>query len=131
MTQEQAYVVTVVLDPDFGDKLRALPAGEPVWAVDTPANRAVGEAIWRERPEESSKDGLTLFKVDPDESPSAWLVQVIPDINLHHGEYSHAPPYSVVAVIGVTATTTIRETFADYGLGTIVEHPGGFQASRS
>lgn len=127
---DQSYVVTIVVDPTFGDQLRSFAADQPVWVVDTPVNRSVGEDIWRRHQGPVTNDGITLFKADPAEGPADWVAGVIPDVELHHGHYSHTPPYSAIEVIGSAVTTGIRDVLASYGLGNILERPGGFRASR-
>ena len=62
---EKPFGVHVVVDSRFGNRLREIPTGEPVWIVDTPINRLAYEAVAKERAPESYFDGLTSFKVDP------------------------------------------------------------------
>jgi hypothetical protein len=47
------YTVHVIVDPVFGERLRELPVGEPVWIAETKINRAAYEAVGRERKPES------------------------------------------------------------------------------
>jgi hypothetical protein len=124
-----SYIVAVVLDPTFGDRLRDLPVGTPVWIADTPVNRAAAEALWVSRPELTHLDGVTTFRIDPGSGPEVWLAEVLPDLDLHHGEYSHVPPYAGIEVFGAGATPVVREALGQLGIGNITERPGGFLAT--
>lgn len=125
------YIVAVVLDPDFGDRLRDLPAGMPVWIVDTPANRAAAETVWASRPGLKHGDGVTTFRIDRGLAPESWLTDVLPIVALHHGEYSHVPPYTGIEVFGAAVTPVVREALDQFGIGNVTERSGGFLATRS
>jgi len=127
----EPYIVAVVLDPNFGDRLGDLSAGMPVWIVDTPVNRAAAEAIWASRPALTQFDGVTTFRIDRGSAPEVWLAGVLPDVDLHHGEYSHVPPYAGIEVFGAGVTLVVREALGQLGIGNITERPGGFLAMRS
>ena len=45
------YSVSVVLDCEFGPRIRELLKDGPVWAVDSPTNRDVAQMLWTESPE--------------------------------------------------------------------------------
>jgi hypothetical protein len=66
------YAVAIVVDPIFGERLHALIARMPLWVVDTPPNRAEAEAYWRTHSGASHTDGLTTFRVDPNQGPEEW-----------------------------------------------------------
>jgi hypothetical protein len=126
---EAPYVVAVVVDPAFGERLRELPPGVPVWVADTPANRAAAQRLWRGRRERTHLDGVTTFEVEPGRTPAEWCAAVLGQVDLHHGEYSHAPPYAAVEVIGAEPTAELRAALAQYGLTEVTPRPGGFRAS--
>jgi len=127
----EPYIVAVVLDPDFGDRLRGLSAGMPVWIAEIPSNRVAAEAAWASRPVGTHLDGVTTFRVDRSLTPEAWLVDILPTVDLHHGDYSHDPPYAGVAVFGANPTPEVRAALVEFGLVNVVERPGGFLATRS
>jgi hypothetical protein len=58
---------------------------------------------------------VTTFKVDRDATPEDWLLRILYDVDLHHGHYSHDPPYTTIEVFGTSATPAVRSAFADYG----------------
>ena len=120
--------VAVVLETDFGERLSELAARMPVWIVDTPVNRAAAQKQWAQGSGRSHTQAITTFKVDPAQSTEAWLAGVLSAVELHHGEYSHGPPYSAIEVFGARLTPALRETLAEYGLDTFSERQGGFIA---
>jgi len=103
----------------------------PVWIVDTTANRAAAEGIWAARPGFTHLNGLTTFVVDPDSTPEVWLADILPNVDLHHGEHSHVPPYAGIEVFGARANSVVRKVLQQLGIGRIKERPGGFIATRS
>jgi len=124
------YLVGLVVDPAFGDRLPALAEQMPVWVADTAINRAAAEDVRARhlaagRP---SQDSVSLFRIDPADSPASWAIDVLDAIHLHHGEYSHDPPYTGIVVVGVRAEPELVAALADYGLSQIDPRPGGFVA---
>jgi hypothetical protein len=104
----------------------------PIWVAETPTNRSAAEALWRAAftglPATMS-GAITTFKVRPSESPSAWALAILGDIDLHHGELSHTPAYSVLEVFGTTVTPDLREALEKYGLTEVESRVDGFRAS--
>ncbi|HWW83709.1 MAG TPA: hypothetical protein VNZ26_08920 [Vicinamibacterales bacterium] len=126
---DHSYTVGIVVDAAFGDRLLDLALRMPVWIVDTPANRASAETYWRTNPGRSHTEGVTTFKCELSCAPEEWCAGVLSDIDLHHGQYSHVPPYSVVEVFGSSLTEKLRTAFNGYGFAVFSEHPDGFRAT--
>jgi len=120
----------VILDPAFGNRLREMPDGEPVWIVDTPPNRLAYEAVGKERKPESHIVGLSSFKVDPKGKPEDWLISELETIDLHHGEISHDPPWSLINVIGSKWTERTGRELARFGFTTHEDTAEGFLATK-
>jgi hypothetical protein len=127
---EQPYSVYIVVDRNFGERLASLPIGVPVWIVDTPANTAVAQRLWKERPRENLLTGITIFKVSTADSPEKILIGELATIHLHHGMYSRKPPYTRVLVMGAPLSEKIKLAFADYGFDEFSSTPERFQADR-
>ena len=125
---EKPYRVHVIVDPAFGDRLREIPEGEPVWIVDTPPNRLAYEAVGRERNPESYLVGLSSFKVDPTGQPEDWLISELEAIDLHHGEMSHDPPWSGINVIGAHWTERVEAELCKFGFANHEDTTEGFTA---
>jgi hypothetical protein len=130
---DSAYIVALVVDPEYGERLGALALDMPGWIADTPTNRSAAEVLWRDAPIEIShtvRRAITTFRVQANEPPEMWAVSVLGDIDLPHGEYSHTPPYSALEVIGAEATGDLREALKEYGLSELEARPQGFRASK-
>lgn len=121
-----SYRVHVVIDPVYGERLRELPVDEAVWVVDTEANRPVIERLWKERASPGHLEGITSFKHSSQNSPEDWFVEELSSIDLHHGQFSHDPPYSVLNVIGVAYSDTLRKALKKYGFTEYEQTTEGF-----
>ena len=51
---------------------------------------------------------------------------IVDNVDLHHGEYSHTPAWSVLEVYGVDPSIMIKSMLEEYGQGSFVETEGGF-----
>ncbi|HSE15699.1 MAG TPA: hypothetical protein VLB46_01520 [Pyrinomonadaceae bacterium] len=127
---ERINKVALVLDPDYGDKLRVLANMAHVWVVDTPPNRAVAAEYWSEHPTSGPESGITIFKVSDVDSRFENCVNIIETIDLHHGPYSSDPPYSVLEVIGLPLTDEAKAALEDLGFETFETTVEGFRAKR-
>jgi hypothetical protein len=126
-----SYVVAVVLDTEFGERLLALASRMPVWIVDIPTNRAAAQRCWDLNTGGTQLHGVTTFKIDQAQSPETWLLEILANVDLHHGQYSQSPPYRAVEVCGAGLTSELREAFAELGLVEFVERSGGFVATKT
>ena len=115
MTEEKPYTVHAVVAPAFGQRLLEIPFGEPVWIADTEINRSAYATLGPERNPGNYLEGLSSFKVDKTVSPDNWLVCEIETIDLHHGQWSHDPPWSVINVIGAKWNERIQKELARFG----------------
>ena len=120
----------MIVDSRFGDRLREIPAGVPVWIVDSAVNRVAYEIVGKERKPENHLVGLSSFKVDQKVSPEDWLVSEIETLDLHHGEMSHDPPWSVIKVIGIRWTKRIQEKLTQFGFEDHEDTAEGFVARK-
>ena len=128
--KKKPYRVHVVVDPSFGDRLRNMPIGEPVWIVATEINVLAYNAVGKERQPKSYLEGLSSFKADKDGTPEDWLVSEIQTIDLHHGEMSRDPPWSMINVIGVKWSRRIQVELERFGFNRHEDTTEGFTAWR-
>jgi|SRR4030095_14875329 hypothetical protein len=126
-----SYVVAVVLDTEFGEQLLALASRMPVWIVDTPTNCAAAQRCWDLNARQTHLGGVTTFKIDQAQSPETWLLDILANVDLHHGQYSQNPPYRAVEVFGAKLTSELRDAFAQFGLVEFAQRSGGFVATKS
>lgn len=128
---ETPYRVIVVVDRDYGQRLLALPPDVPVWIVDTPNNVPAIKQRWVESPEGNHLTGVASFKTSADRTPEQMFLEDFDTVDLHHGAHSADPPYTVLEVIGVSATAAIKAELAKYGFQDYEVTEAGFIARRS
>jgi hypothetical protein len=129
MSDSAPYIVTLVVDPAFGDRLAELPRGAPVWIVESPTNRAAVQRAWAALPTATHLDGVTIFRGEESDAVASCL-DVLSQIDLHHGAHSHVPPYSGLDVIGAELAPELRAALAKYGMTELTPRTDGFRASR-
>ena len=127
----EPYLVAVVVDPMFGDRLFSVAAQMPVWIADTPKNRVAAEQHWASHPGQSHNRGVTTFKVDLNASPEDWCAAVLSNVDLHHGRLSQDPPYEALEVFGATPTLALRAALSSFGFRQVTVREGGFRAASS
>jgi hypothetical protein len=76
MTNKE-HQVTLVLEPDCGERLRSLAFRSQVWVIDTPANHIIAEEFWQEHPNHTPESGITMFKVSEDETTEQSCLRVL------------------------------------------------------
>src|SRR5215510_11910515 len=107
--------VHLIVEADYGERLRALPDDEDLWVADTPTNQPVIKSIWAARSAVAPPFGITSFKVAPDKTPEDWLLDILDTIESHHGEHSQSPPYSVLRVVGTSLSPLLRRELEECG----------------
>src|SRR5882762_7239048 len=127
---DHPYRVCVVVDPEFGERLASLPLDVPVWIVDTPANKAVAQRLWKERQQNDHLTGITTFNFLADASREETLIDEFDMIDLHHGSYSADPPYTQIEVFGAPLSDKIEFVLAEYGFHEFSPTSDGFLATR-
>ena len=125
-----SYAVAIVVHPDYGDSLENLADRVHVWIAATPSNRARAEAYWRSHPKGSIERGITTFVVQPTETPEEMVERILGDVDLHHGEYSHVPPWDALEIYGASPTPAVREALAEYGIKDVHKLEGGWRCTR-
>lgn len=123
--------VVVVLDRAYGERLRALWAGQPIWIELSPLNEPVVHEIWEQSHEPSHLTGITGLKFDPAVSPEERLLADLDTIDLHHGAYSSSTPYTELNVLGCPLNNRIRGALAELGFADFEEQDLGFVARRT
>lgn len=125
VVQPPGHRVYLIVDPDYGERLADLPPGEPVWIADTAFNKPAIQRVWSQK-----REGITSFEVVPNTTPEDWLIAILDQVELHHGEYSQIPPYSALQVIGTGLSERLRAELESYGFGRFEDQPDGFLARK-
>jgi hypothetical protein len=123
--------VLVILDPNYGERLRQVWPGRPVWIAMSPINEPAVRSLWASHPDGNHLTGLTGFQFDKDNLPEDSLLQNLDMIDLHHGLHSSKEPYTVLEVSGARLTMNVREALSKLGFENFVEHTDGFTTRRS
>jgi hypothetical protein len=122
-------IVCLVVDANYGERVRSLPADVPAWIADTPINHPIIQNFWAARP--AGGAGITSFKVAPEKTPEDWLLGIMDALELHHGEHSQTPPYSVLRVVGTALTPRLKSEFDANGFERYEDVPDGFVAHKA
>jgi hypothetical protein len=124
--------VVVIVDPAFGEKLRTVPAGQPVWITMSPANEPVIRSLWSTSQSPTNHlTGITGFHFVESDSAEDRLLGELDEIDLHHGPYSSPSPYTEVIVRGARLIPDVRASLEEYGFSDFTEAADGFTARRS
>jgi hypothetical protein len=121
----------VVLDPDFGDRLRDIPLGQPAWVIMSAANEPVVRSLWTTQSAPDHLTGITGLRSDSDLCAEDRFLDELYVIDLHHGPYSTNTPYTELEVVGVDLTATIRAALAHFGFNQFTQARNGFVATCS
>ena len=123
--KQSLHKIAIVLDKEFGGKLIELSKRMHVWVCDTPINLKVVNEI-RSNKEFSIESGVTTFKIPEADSPEDIFVKIIDTVDLHHGELSHDPPWSVLEAYGTKLSSTIEAKLQMFGKGRVEQTTNGF-----
>ena len=126
----QPHKVTLVLNSDYGDKLASLAESSHVWVVDSIANRSAAAEYWSRNPKHRVEAGITTFQSSANESPLESCLKMLDTIDLHHGQYSSNPPYSIFEVIGCPLSKAVKSSIEAFGFRNFEATAEGFRARR-
>jgi hypothetical protein len=89
-----AESVLVVVAPGFGEKLKVIPVGRPVWITMSPVNEPIVRSLWESQKSTNHLTGITGFRFDKEISAEDRFRAELDTIDLHHGPYSSTSPYT-------------------------------------
>jgi hypothetical protein len=121
----------IVLDREYGERLRAVWPGTPVWIELSPINEPVVRELWNENLEPNHLTGITGLKFQPATSTEDRFVAELGTIDLHHGVYSTNAPYTELEVIGCMLSNRVQSALADIGFTEFQEQGRSFLARRT
>lgn len=117
--------VTVVIDGEFGKRLRAL-VSTSLWIVDSTTSL---DALRRIRQSESSFRATT-FRAGSG-SASEELADLLPTVDLHHGVFSQTPRYDRLLIYGARPNQAVLAALSSIGFALEIATADGFSAVRS
>lgn len=118
-----------MLDPDFGGQLHDAWSGKPIWITMSPTNTAVVHALWVNAPSPSHL--ITGFRYDERATAEDRLLAMLDAIDLHHGPFSTASPYTTLRVIGAQLADPVQDALTQLGFSVFQPSIDGFVATRS
>lgn len=127
--KDAPYTVAIILDPNFGVRLRDVAARFDLWTVTSQLNRPVVEQ-WRMEQPTHYDVSMWTNELFTGTTVEQWRA-VLENIEDHHGPYSHHPPVTILEVYGATLTDDMRRELGNYGYDTFEPTPDGFRATRS
>lgn len=129
------HKVGLVVDPGFGDRVAELARTFHVWVVESRENTPAIQRVWKSGLVEAAADplavGVTSFVALEGESPEAMCARIAGDVDVHHGEFSHDPPWTEIEVFGVKLTATLRHVFDELEATACTPTQKGFVCRRS
>lgn len=128
--------LVVVLDPDYGDRIKTAAQIAPVWVVASLVNRAACERIWaaHRTVDHRERGAVTCYDVTDHEDRLGNLLSVLPTLEEHYGEI-HDDRFSfpsgfVLGVLGLNPTETVTSALKEFGFSAFVELAEGLNASK-
>lgn len=121
--------ITLILDPDYGSKLKLICRDMPVWIVESLENLC---AINQLRANNSYYDvQITNFSLKEGESLSHACERIIESLDQHYNEYAEDGGYVELDVIGVSLDKVSMQPFFELGFTKFVQTDDGFIAYKS
>jgi hypothetical protein len=130
-TGNLASSVLVIVDPNYGERLRQVWPGQPVWIAMSSTNEPTVRSLWASHPDGDHLSGITGFRFDANARPENSLLDNLNMIDLHHGLHSSKDPYTVLEVSGARLTIDVRDALSKLGFEKFLENTDGFTARRS
>ena len=100
----------------------------PIWAVDSPQNRAIANRSWQERGSADAFQGITVFTVKDFGTAEANCAGILSDVDLHHGIQYSGGNLTEIHVIGARPDEVLRSELSRFGLALIEHTADGFIA---
>lgn len=116
--------VAIVLDPTYGEKLRALLDEHKLWVVHSDVNRHVVERLWRQLKSDSSR-AMDVTIEEPGRVPlpfEEWFDELLDEVLIHFADLDvvevvgAAPDQSDAVDERMTAAGLVRDALVPYKL---------------
>jgi hypothetical protein len=108
------YKIAIVCDPHFGDRLISLAQEMPVWVCESKDNDVIVSKYCTAHPEKTIERGIIRFRPPLMWSHEENFEDLLYSVDIHHGEYSHSPPWSELWIYGLEYTPLIDKVVAAY-----------------
>ena len=125
--EEISQRVTLILDPNFGERIMNVSKSAPVWIVESDCNR---QAVELARASSGSR-GVTVFAAKSGESPKVTCERIVASLDDHFNECSQTPGYDQLEVLGLKLADVDLRHFQNLGFSGFSTTEAGFVASKS
>ena len=115
--------VTLVVDPEFGQRAKAQSMLGPLWVIQSPRNAPVIRELWATE-NFRFPDSPTLFDAVAGRSPEELAMEVIETVDEHH------PAWQSFDIIGVRPSAKLLDALHRCATGSTKETRTGFIFSR-
>jgi hypothetical protein len=109
------YLVIIVLDPQFGDRIVETGLNHDIWITPSEANRDGAKRLWSLLESRPDKPLVSMWSAPRDGATETELMGILEDVERHHGEYSHDPPVSALRVIGLPPDARVIACLEAFG----------------
>lgn len=123
------FRVALILDKNYGDKLKKLCVDMPVWVVNSPENDCIINAL---RTDCSCQNlQATTFPLKEGEPRFHACERIIESLDQHYNEYAEDGGYLELEVIGVALNEVSMLPFFEVGFTKFSQTDAGFIAYKS
>lgn len=127
---ERINTVRLVVDRNYSGELTSLATDSHVWLIESPLNHDAAASYWKLHPASDVETGLTTFTAADDDTASEACLKILGTLDLHHGEYSGDPPYSVLEIVGARLSRSVKAAIEELGFSRFETTANGFRALR-
>ena len=129
---KKKHEIAVVVEPCFGARLPDLAKQVHVWICASDENSEAVRSYWDSETKDANsfESGATEYQIDTSGTPEDWCCNIVPTVDLHHGEFSNDPPWSSIRVYGTALTDRVRSVLVSFGASHFKVSPDGFIATR-
>jgi hypothetical protein len=115
--------VTLVVDPEFGERAKARARIGPLWVIDSPTNTPVIKELWASG-ERYDANSPTHFNAVAGRSLEDSVIASIDTVDTQH------PNWTTFEIIGAALSPRLLRALLEYAHGSAVETPTGLIFSR-
>jgi hypothetical protein len=123
LTEPNYTHVTLVVDPEFGERAKAQAKIGPLWVINSPRNVAAIEALWAAG-SSPFRNAPTCFDAKPQTTAEDSAVDLIGTLDEHH------PSWRTFEIIGAKLSPRLLQVLRECTPGTAEETAAGFIFTR-
>ena len=109
----EPVTITIILDPEYGDRVRDVALLGPVWVAPSGTNRMAVERCWHE-PAAGSYEVTYWSEPRTGSSEEEWI-GILDSLDLHHSRPWAGPGIAAVHIIGASLTDFAQNALRAFG----------------